>query len=93
MEGLEREVSASAEEFVRGVHTAFPGRVTAVAGGVSVDHDGIVMEIAIVPGPPRAIASLRLPTVRVTIRFTAGTPARQASMLAHMDRAMHRGGG
>jgi hypothetical protein len=51
------------------------------------------MEITLAAGPPRVIASRSPPTLRVTIRFTAGTPARQESMLAHMDHAMHRGGG
>jgi hypothetical protein len=90
---LEREVSASPEEFLRGLRAAFPGRVTEAPGGVSVDGSGAVMEIALVAGPPRAIALLRLPTLRVMIRFTAGTPAQQSRMLARMDRAMHRGGG
>ena len=90
---LEREVSASPEEFLRGLRATFPGRVTEASGGISVDGDGAVMKIALVPGAPRAIALLRLPTLRVSIRFAAGTPAQQADMLAHMDRAMHRGGG
>lgn len=90
---LEREVSASPEEFLRGLRAAFPGRVTEAPGRVRVDGDGAVMEIVLVPGPPRAIALLRLPTLRVTIRFSAGTPAQRAELLAHMDRAMHRGGG
>jgi hypothetical protein len=93
MEVQRREVSASPEEFLRGVHAAFPGQVNETADRVRVDDGSTAMEITLVPGPPRIFGSLNLPTLRVTIRFLAGTPAQQASMLAHMDRAMHRGGG
>ncbi len=51
------------------------------------------MEISLVEGPPRTIANLRLPTLHVTLRFTAGSTAAQQEMLVRMDRAMHRGGG
>jgi hypothetical protein len=90
---VQREVSASLEEFLRGVRAAFPGQVNELADRIRVGDGGTIMEITLVPGSPRVFASLSLPTLRVTIRFLAGTPAQQASMLAHMDRAMHRGGG
>jgi hypothetical protein len=51
------------------------------------------MEISLVEGPPRTFAKLRLATLFVSIRFTAGSEEAQQRMLAQMDQAMHRGGG
>jgi hypothetical protein len=36
---------------------------------------------------------VRLPTLIVTYRFTAGSRAAQEALLTRLDRAMHRGGG
>jgi hypothetical protein len=68
------EVSASVQEFLRGLHAAFPGYVNEAAGRVRIDDGTAAMEIPLAPGPPRVIASLSLPTLCVTIRFTAGPP-------------------
>lgn len=90
---LEREVSASPREFLHGLRLAFPAGVD--AGGETIRaSDGLAaMEIELVPLPDRRIALLRLPTMRVHIRFTVGSPEQQRAMLARMDRAMQRGGG
>ena len=93
MEELERDVTASPQEFLRGVRAAFPGRVLEAPGLLRIDDDGITLEISYVPGPPRIIAALELPTLRVILRFAGGTKERRAGMLAHMDRVMQRGGG
>ncbi|MBU3990479.1 MAG: hypothetical protein KJ702_14345 [Gammaproteobacteria bacterium] len=90
---LEREVSAHPGEFRHGLLLAFPGCVTENDGMLRVAAGPAAMEILLTPKAPRVIASLRLPNLQVNIRFTAGTPAEQQAMLAHMDRAMHRGGG
>ena len=93
LKALHRVMSTTTEEFVRGVRTAFPGRVEERPGRLTIADDDNVIEIDFVPGPPHTIALLSLPTLRVTIRFAAGEHAAQAAMLAHMDRSMHRGGG
>ncbi len=90
---LEREVSAHPGEFRHGLLLAFPGCVTEVGGMLRVAAGPAAMEIFLTPLAPRVIAALRLPSLQVIIRFTAGTPAEQQAMLARMDRAMHRGGG
>ncbi len=90
---LQREVSAAPEEFRRGLRLAFPGRVTEKGNIFNVDSGSAAMEVSLVEGPSRTIAKLRLPTLLVSIRFTAGSTAAQQEMLARMDRAMHRGGG
>ncbi len=90
---LQREVSASPDEFRRGLSLAFPGHVTEKGNIFNVDTGSAAMEISLSVGSPRAIANLRLPTLHVNLRFTAGSATAQQEMLAHMDRAMHRGGG
>lgn len=93
---LHREVSASIAEFRHGLQRAFPAEfATAAAQGdpLRVDADGATMEIALSEAAPRTIALLSLPTLHVTIRFVAGSPAQQQALLARMDRAMQRGGG
>lgn len=90
---LEREISASAGEFERGLELAFPGRVERLGSGYRISALGASMEIAVTPGPERVIALLRLPTIRVCIRFTDGDAETRGRLLAHLDLATHRGGG
>ena len=57
-------------------------------------RDGEVrLQIDVVPGAERRIALVRLPTLIVTYRFTAGSRSAREALLARLDRAMHRGGG
>lgn len=93
MDSLHREVTATRAEFLRGFGAAFPGYVESGPEHYVARHGPAVMEIRLLSAPPRRIASLLLPTLQVTIRFTAGTKAEREGMLAHMDRTMHRGGG
>ena len=90
---LVREMAATEKEFRHGLMLAYPSGVTEADGGFCVEDGQAAMEITIEVRPPRVIAALRLPALRVRIRFTAGLPARQKEMLAHMDRVMQRGGG
>lgn len=93
MESLQREVSATLAEFLRGFGDAFPGYAAVGPEHYVAHHGPAAMEIRLRPGAERRIASLHLPTLQVTIRFIAGTKAEREGMLAHMDRIMHRGGG
>jgi len=94
---LEREVGATPQEFLRGLHSAFPGRVEEIGGNaigqVRINHGHAVMELEFTPLTERRIAQLRLPNMRVGIRFTAGSREEQEAMLAWMDLVTHRGGG
>jgi hypothetical protein len=90
---LEREMSASRAEFLHGLRLAFPQGVEEAGALLKVGDGDTAMAIEIAPLPDRLIALLRLPRIRVAIRFTAGTPEQQRAMLARMDRAMQRGGG
>jgi hypothetical protein len=51
------------------------------------------MEFLFTPLPDRRIAVLRLPNMRIQIRFTRGSHQEQQAMLARMHLAMQRGGG
>lgn len=90
---VEREVSASQAEFARGLRDAFPDEIEGGPLSFRLGRDAAVMEIEVTPGPDRVIALLRLPTIRVRIRFTAGEAEARARLLAHLDMATHRGGG
>jgi hypothetical protein len=90
---VEREMSATLAEFARGVDCAFPGEVSGGPATFHVDTRAAAMTIALTPGRPRQLGAIALPTLGVRIRFTRGSAGDQAAMLAHMDRAMHRGGG
>lgn len=93
MEDLEREISSSVEEFRRGLEQAFPATLRGGPLRYAAAMDDATMEIELTPGPDRAIALLRLPTLRARIRFTAGSAAACRRMLEHLDRVTHRGGG
>jgi hypothetical protein len=88
-----REISAHPQEFKRGLALAFPGQVVDQDTVLRASDGSAALEIQLTVGTPRAIANLRLPTLYVKIFGTAGTPEQQQTMLKHMDRAMHRGGG
>jgi hypothetical protein len=90
---LEREMSASRKEFLHGLKLAFPHGVEEAGALLKVGDGETAMEIELAALPDLAIALLRLPRIRVSIRFTAGSREQQAAMLARMDRAMQRGGG
>lgn len=93
LELLEREMSITPSEFVRSLNDAFPGAVAQSPQALHVSFSMAAMEIELQPGPPRTIALLSLPTIRVRIRFTAGDAGQRAAMLERMDRYMQRGGG
>jgi hypothetical protein len=92
-DALEREMSARPADIARGLAVAFPGAVQGGPNRFAVTVPGAAMELQITPGPDRVIALLRLPTLTLSIRFTAGNAAAQGEMLRRFDLAMRRGGG
>jgi hypothetical protein len=90
---MERDITTTREAFIGALRLAFPGGVAETDRTVRVSRDGAVMEIAITRGADRQLTLLCLPTIRVRMRFVAGSPGQQQAMLEHMDRAMQRGGG
>jgi hypothetical protein len=93
IDALEREVSASPGEFARSLRNAFPDALEDGPMRFRVERDGVRLEIALRPGPDLAIALLRLPTVRVSIRCLGADATARARVLAYLDLATHRGGG
>lgn len=86
-------MSASPADLRRGLEAAFPGAVEGGPLAFRVTTPGATMEIAASPGPERVIALLRLPTLTLRIRFTAGDAAARTRLLQRFDLAMRRGGG
>jgi hypothetical protein len=92
-DAIEREVWATRAEFRHGLALAFPSGVSERDGIITVVADPAAIEIALTELPPRAIALLNMPRMKVRILMTAGTPEQRQAMLARMDLAMQRGGG
>lgn len=90
---LERDVSASRSEYLHGLRLAFPAGVEETGQEILVTDGRATLEITLIEQAPRVIALLRLPRMKVVLRFTQGTPDQQAALLAYMDLAMQRGGG
>lgn len=90
---IERDMAATPAEFARALRLAFPAAVLTCRGRWRIDTEMAGLEIATIELPPRVIALLRLPRLQVCMRFTHGTASARATLLAHLDRAMQRGGG
>lgn len=86
-------MSASPADLQRGLEAAFPGVVEGGPLAFRVITSGAIMEMEASLGPERVIALLRLPTLNLRIRFTAGDAAAQTRLLRRFDLAMRRGGG
>jgi hypothetical protein len=91
---MEREVSATTEEFVRGLRAAAPGAVRRLDPTSFLLHgDGVELVVRVEPRGERVLGALRFPVLRVRYEFRAGTPQAQRRFLDALDRAMQRGGG
>lgn len=90
---LIREVAATPAEYARLLELAFPGQVSTRAQSFHVVGPEASMEIVWRMLPPRRIALLCLPRLEIEIRCVSVSAAAFRTMLAHMDRAMQRGGG
>ncbi len=90
---LVRDVTGTLEEFDASLRQAAVGRLEGEAPSYTIADGDVRLQIDVVRGPERRIALLRLPTLRVTFRFGAGSAAAREALLARLDRAMHRGGG
>lgn len=93
-DGFVREVGATPAEFERGLRLAVPGGVCRPWPGVlRAERAGVALEIALTALPERRLGMFRLPVLSARFRFLAGNAAARAAFLAHIDRAMQRGGG
>lgn len=91
---LDRELTASPEEFERDLRKAWPGGVEAVAPGHFRLHAGLTrLDIRIEARGVRCLGLLALPTLAVRYEFSGGSEADRRGLLLPLDRAMQRGGG
>jgi hypothetical protein len=90
---LVRDVTGTLEEFDASLRQVPVGRLDGEAPSYAITDGDVQLRIHVVRGPDRRIALLRLPTLTVTFRFDAGSAAARSSLLARLDRGMHRGGG
>lgn len=90
---IEREISATPAEFAHGLHLAFGDAVEGGPLNFRVHYQQATLDIELIPGPERRIASLSLPCLHARLHFSAGETAAKTRLLARMDLAMQRGGG
>lgn len=93
MTDIEREVSATAADYLCALARAFPGATEVRADGARIEDSVAAMDIELAALPERRIAALTLPRLCVRIRFLSGSPAQCQALLARFDRALQRGGG
>jgi len=93
MNPLVREVTSTPAEFDASLRQAGAPHVEGAAPLYRIAAGDVRLDIEVAVGPERRIGLIRLPTLAVTYRFLAGSPAEQQALLARLDRAMHRGGG
>lgn len=95
---LVREMGCTMTEFARWLPGATRNApLTTESDGDGLRHrldiDGGIVEIDLQPQPPRRIALLALPVLRVTFRFIDLDAARRLAFLTHFDHYTRRGGG
>jgi hypothetical protein len=90
---LVRDVTATPAEFDASLRQAGGGHVDGALPLYTIADGDVRLEVEVAAGPERRLGRIRLATLIVTYRFTAGRPAAQRALLARLDRAMHRGGG
>lgn len=88
-----RDVTSTPAEFDASLRQAAAGSLEGGLPSYRIADGEVQLHIDVVPGAERRIALVRLPTLIVTYRFTAGSHAAQEALLTRLDRAMHRGGG
>jgi len=91
-----REMGYSSAEFCRVLPAAM--RDWSVSGGpelwqVATAGGDDVATIRIQPMPERAMGSLRVPVLAVTIDLAAASPDRAGEFVHRFERGFHRGGG
>ena len=91
---IEREVGATRAEFLRALALAHPeGVETSGSDRYRIVSGDVVLEISLSEAPPRRIALMVIPVLKVVYEFLQGSSADCEALLAKLDRAMQRGGG
>ena len=88
---LRREISATRDEFARGIRAAFPD-ARSTPDGWQVGWKDARADIVLAPLPPLRIALLQLERHACRIELH-GDAADRAALLDRLDRYQQRGGG
>jgi hypothetical protein len=90
---LERDMSITEAEFLRGLKLAAPAAVSVLADGVMrLEHEGVRLTVRLSAAGERAIAGLVLPRLYAEYEFS-GPRDNARRLLEQLDLAMRRGGG
>ena len=91
---LTREMGCTAAEFLHWLPGATRGAPMTIAGGEAVLRlaDGTV-SIRFEQGPPRQVARIELPVLRVAFRFDRIAAPERHAFLEYFDLYTRRGGG
>jgi len=90
-QSIDRDISATREEFARGILAAFPD-ARGTPEGWHISYGPARARIALTPLADLVIALLRLPRHRCLIEL-GGPEAGRKALLDHLDRYQQRGGG
>jgi hypothetical protein len=93
-ESIDREMGCTRQEFLGWLPGATRGAPYQVTGDlITVHHGAGLVQIDIAEAAPRKLGLLRLPVLRVSMRFLGLPAAARAEFLRHFDLFTRRGGG
>jgi hypothetical protein len=91
---LEREMGCTREEFLRWLPGATHHAPIQMRGDKAVVHSGeAIVEIAFTEAPPRRIALVSMPVLKVSFRFSGAGLSAYREFMAYFDLYTKRGGG
>jgi hypothetical protein len=91
---LQREMGCTREEFVRWLPGATRHAVMQINADKAVVHAGeATVEISFTPAPPRKIALVSMPVLKVSFRFSGARASAYREFMAYFDLYTKRGGG
>jgi hypothetical protein len=91
---LEREMGCTREEFVRWLPGATRHAPMQIAADTAVVQAGeATVEISFIQAPPRRIALVSMPVLKVAFRFSGDEASAYREFMAYFDLYTKRGGG
>jgi hypothetical protein len=91
---LHREMGCTREEFVRWLPGATRHAPMRIQTNTAVVHAGrVTVEISFTQAPPRRIALVSMPVLKVSFRFSGAEPGAYREFMAYFDLYTKRGGG
>ena len=91
---IDREMGCTRAEFVRWLPGATRGAPMQLHSDTAVVHSGgATVEISFVQAPPRRIALMSMPVLKVSFRFSGAEASVYREFMAYFDLYTKRGGG